>query len=429
LLAALKQPVVVVVRTATGRARTALVLFLFTALGGLPEAASAQKSVAELLGRPPASEGEPRSYLEEVVLFSYIENSYVGNLGQTGRGNVNELRFYDHDNGYTFNAAELSVKKDPSERYRLGWGAVITYGLDSQKNHSLGIFRDLDDSAPLYRNTARFDLAEAYASFLVPLGEGLLVKAGKWATLIGYEVYESPKNLNFSRSFLYTLGTPYTHTGLIVTYPFTKWFSVTAGFTNGWDNSDNNNGYLRPIGSFVFTPSDKLAVMVNWLVGPEQNRNQMHGGINNRWIVDNTILYTGLDRWTFAVNFDFAGEEDDPVLVGTRQDGDSRWGGVAGYAAYDWTMALRTALRLEYFADPGGVRATESVPPGANTRLWEVTATIEYKIWKGLVARLEYRHDQANRKAFSIRNVGGTGLAPTSDAQNTLTLALYYSFF
>ena len=61
--------------------------------------------------------------------------------------------------------------------------------------------------------------------------------------------------------------------------------------------------------------------------------------------------------------------------------------------------------------------------------LWELTATIEYKIWKGLVSRLEYRHDQANRKAFSVRNVGGSGLAPTSDAQNTLTLALYYSLF
>ncbi|PYM28231.1 MAG: hypothetical protein DMD80_12500, partial [Candidatus Rokuibacteriota bacterium] len=57
----------------------------------------------------------------------------------------------------------------------------------------------------------------------------------------------------------------------------------------------------------------------------------------------------------------------------------------------DWTKALRTALRLEHFS--------------------------------------EYRHDQANRNAFSVRNVGGRGLAPTSDAQNTITVALYYSFF
>ena len=77
---------------------------------------------------------------------------------------------------------------------------------------------------------------------------------------------------------------------------------------------------------------------------------------------------------------------------------------------------------VEYFADPQGV-------PGATVDLWAVTATVESKIWRGLVGRLEYRHDQANRNAFSVRNIGGRGLAPTSDAQNTITFALYYSFF
>jgi len=391
-----------------------------------PASAHAQTSVADVLGRPATPEGEPKSYLEELILFSYIENSYVANLRDAGRGGVNELRFYDHAGGYTFNAAELSVKKDPSERYRLGYGVVITAGIDSQKNHSLGIFRDLDDGPPLYRNTEKFDLPEAYASYLIPLGSGLTIKAGKWATLIGYEVYESPKNLNFSRSFLYTLGTPYTNTGALASYQFTQWFGATLGLTMGWDNSDNNNGYVRPIGSFVFTPIDKLSATVNFLVGPEQNRNQMHGGVNNRWIVDTTIIYTGIDKVTLAVNFDFAGEENDPALVATRQDANSRWGGIAGYAAYDWTKALRTALRAEYFSDPQGVRSSETIAPGNNVDLFEVTLTVEYKIWRGLVGRLEYRHDEASRKAFSLQD---HGLTPTSHAQDTISLALYYQFF
>ncbi len=369
------------------------------------------------------------TYLEELFLFSYIENSFVWNLGKVGRGDVNELRFYDHDNGYTFNAAELSLKKEPSERYRLGYGAVITAGLDSQKNHSLGIFRDSDDRAPLFRSTQKYDLVEAYASYLVRLGSGLTLKAGKWATPIGYEVYESPKNLDFSRSFLYTLGTPYTHTGLLVSYQFTKWFGATAGLTNGWDNADNNNGYLRPVGSFALTPTDKLSATVNYLFGPEQNRSQMRGDqVNQRWIVDTTILYTGIDKVTLAVNFDFAAEENDPSLVAlrTRKDNNSNWSGIAGYAGYDWTKAIRTVLRLEYFADPQGVRSSETITPGHNLDLWEVTATVEYKIWRGLVERLEYRHDEGSRKAFSLRGHPST---PTSHAQNTITVALYYSFF
>ena len=55
-----------------------------------------------------------------------------------------------------------------------------------------------------------------------------------------------------------------------------------------------------------------------------------------------------------------------------------------------------------------------------------MTATLEYKIWKGLVGRLEYRHDGANRNAFSLQNHGTT---PTSRTQDTITLAAYYSFF
>ena len=391
-----------------------------------PAAAQAQKSVADVLGKDATPEGQPKSYLEELMLYSYIENSYVANLRDAGRGGVNELHFYDHAGGYTFNAVELSVKKDPSERYRFGYGAVITAGLDSQKNHSLGIFRDADDGAPFYRNTEKFDLPEAYVSYLVPLGSGLTLKAGRWATLIGYEGYETPKNLNVSRSFLYTLGTPYTNTGGLIGYQFTSWFGATVGLTQGWDNSDNNNGYVRPIGSFAFTPFDKLSATVNFLVGPEQNRNQMHGGVNNRWIVDTTVLYTGIDKLTLAVNFDFAGEENDPALVATRQDANSRWGGIAGYASYDWFQALRTAIRLEYFSDPQGVRSSETISPGNKVDLWEITLTVEYKIWRGLVGRVEYRHDEANRKAFSLQN---HGLTPTSRAQDTISFDLYYLFF
>ena len=45
---------------------------------------------------------KPKTFLDEVTLFAYIENSFVGNLRGTGRGDVNELRLYDLDGGYTY---------------------------------------------------------------------------------------------------------------------------------------------------------------------------------------------------------------------------------------------------------------------------------------------------------------------------------------
>src|SRR5262247_3836662 len=160
-----------------------LVCSLLAALG-VANPAAAQRSVADLLARDATPEGQPKALLEEIFLWGYLENSYVINLGTASPHNVNDLRFYDHDADYSWNSLELSIKKDPSELYPWGFGVATTAGMDSQKNHSLGIFRDLDDGAPYYRNTAKYDLVEAYGSALLPLGNGLTVKAGKWATLI-----------------------------------------------------------------------------------------------------------------------------------------------------------------------------------------------------------------------------------------------------
>src|SRR3989441_11514645 len=151
--------------------RLTLALCALALLGAVPSPASAQKSLADVLGREATPEGKPKTYLEEIMLFSYVENSYVANLGRTGRGDVNELRFYDHDNGYTFNAAELSVKKDPSERYRLGWGVVVTAGVDLQKKHSPRGFRGRADSSPVFRHTPPYHPPHAHGAHLRPRGQ------------------------------------------------------------------------------------------------------------------------------------------------------------------------------------------------------------------------------------------------------------------
>ncbi|HEV8474205.1 MAG TPA: outer membrane beta-barrel protein, partial [Methylomirabilota bacterium] len=65
-------------------------------------------------------------------------------------------------------------------------------------------------------------------------------------------------------------------------------------------------------------------------------------------------------------------------------------------------------------------------PVGERLFLYEATATIEYKIWRGLVGRLEYRHDEASRRVFDLQQHGTT---LTSRRQDTLSVDLYYLFF
>jgi Putative beta-barrel porin-2, OmpL-like. bbp2 len=366
---------------------------------------------------------KPKTFLEEIKLFAYIENSFVVNLGHTGRGNgvdrVNDLRQYDYEEGYTFNMAEFSVKKDPSDNYPFGFGLVVTAGRDAQKNHAIGIFRDDDDAFP-FRNTSVFDLQEAYLSYKVPLGSGLTLKAGKFVTLAGYEVIESPNNLNFSRSFSYTLGIPFTHVGALASYTFAEWLTVTAGPIVGWDVADDNNDTLSGTGQVAITPLKDLAITLNTIIGPEQFSNKS----NLRYLFNLILAYTGIEKLTLALDTIYGFEENESfiTLLGTRRNTDATWWGYAGYVAYDWTEKFRTAARGEYFRDADGARTGF----GSKLSLWSATGTLQYKIWKGLVGRLEYRHDQADEKAFKVRS---PGRVPTGKSQDTVSVAFYYLFF
>jgi hypothetical protein len=350
----------------------------------------------------------PKTLWQELAWFAYVENSYVVNLrGEATKGS-NELRLYDVDRGYTFNMAELSVKKDPSERYPFGFGLVLTGGEDAQFNHAIGIFRGASDTPT---DTEKVDLREAYLSYKIPVGTGLTLKAGKFVTLLGYEVIESPNNLNFSRSLLFNFATPLTHIGVLGSYALTDTLSATAGLVLGWDVADDRNHAPSGTGQLTYTVVKDLSTGLNFIVGPERNGDTT----NIRWVADLVANYTGLPKTTLGANFDY-GQEAHAAPSG----GDASWWGLAGYAAYDWTEKLRTAARLEYFRDRDGFRTGF----GRDLGVYEGTLTLQYKIWRGLVGRLEYRHDEADGTVFNVKASG-----PTSQSQDTVAIDLYYSFF
>jgi hypothetical protein len=364
---------------------------------------------------------KPKTLWEEIALFAYIENSYVWNLGHTGRDDVNELRLYDFDAGYSFNMAEFSIKKDPTDVRPWGFRLVVTGGQDAQKNHAIGIFRDDNDAFP-FRNTAKLDLQEAYGAYKFDVGTGLTLKAGKFVTLLGYEVIEAPNNLNFSRSFLFGLAIPLTHVGALLSYAPVEWLTITAGPVVGWDVADDNNDAMSVMGQIAFTGVKDLTTSLNFIAGPEQ----FDKTGNPRTVLDLVVTYTGIKNLTLGFNVDYGWEIDEPSLVGTRsRSTNAVWWGYAGYVAYDFTEKLRASFRGEYFRDADGAR-TLAIAPGSPVSLWEMTATAQYKIWKGLVGRLEFRHDQANEKVFKIRT---PGLVPTGKSQDTITVALDYLFF
>ena len=66
---------------------------------------------------------------------------------------------------------------------------------------------------------------------------------------------------------------------------------------------------------------------------------------------------------------------------------------------------------------------------GAKVSLRSTTVTLQYRLWRGLVGRLEYRHDRADAKAFRARYDENRALALTSKSLDTLSVSMYYTFF
>ena len=313
--------------------------------------------------------------------------------GSTSDGWTNTLRYYEHLSGLHVQHGGVQHQARSRRGLSARDGAGADGGQDSKKNHSIGILRDDDDAFP-FRNTPWFDIQEAYVSGRIPIGNGPVLKLGKFVTLLGYEVIESPLNLQYSRGYLFTLAIPLTTTGGLVSYAFTDWLSVQAGLVLGWDRSNTQNIGPSGTGQISVTPIKDLSTALNFIVGPE-----ISGDKNPvRWVADLTANYTGISNLTLGFNFDYGWQANDVFLTSQGLgDKSAPWSGIAAYAAYDFLKDFRASLRQEWFNDAEGVRAQTA----GGVTLFSTTATLQYNIWKGLFTRGEYRHDNAGASPSS----------------------------
>jgi hypothetical protein len=97
---------------------------------------------------------------------------------------------------------------------------------------------------------------------------------------------------------------------------------------------------------------------------------------------------------------------------------DATWHGIAGYARYQFLDWYALAGRAEYFADFDGVRTATGV---GDIRVWEFTLTNEFKVYKDLITRLEYRHDHASEAVFAAGS-------SVDNTQDTFSAEVIYPF-
>jgi predicted porin len=257
-------------------------------------------------------------------------------------------------------------------------------------------------------------------TYKAPIGKGLDLKAGKFVTLHGAEVIRRTGNFNVSRSLAFGFAIPFTHTGIMATYPVNDWLTVTAGIVNGWDNTDDNNNGKTIHGMATITPIKDLTLTLGGTWGAELNDRDGP----KRGLLDLVATYKPIPPLTLTVNYNH-GEQDEAFGPGSQT---ARWHAIVGYATYDLTDKLSVGIRGEYFRDEEGFRLGFTDPvTGLPARLnvWEVTLTGRYKLFDHLFASVEFRHDQATNDRLVFDD--GNGIR-NADSQDTIAFELVYQF-
>ena len=223
----------------------------------------------------------------------------------------------------------------------------------------------------------------------------------------GAEVIEAKDNMNYSRGLLFNYAIPFTHTGLMVGYPFSDKVSANFYVVNGWDNF-NDEGNSKTLGlSLSLTPAEQFSAVVNLMNGREVDLQTSVSSV--RTLVDVVATAKPTKELTLVLNSDYA------VQSKSAPDGsDAKWYGIAGYAKYDFSEAISATLRVEYFNDKSGARTLTA------QKVKEITFTPEYRVGKtGIIVRPEYRHDWSDKESFD---------SGTKKNQDTIALAVMYTW-
>ncbi len=313
----------------------------------------------------------------------------------------------DHD-AFGLDLGQLTFKRDATEPGAFGFMLQPAFGRYAKRFKSdwdgSGVFNDTD-----WENN-EVEIQQVYVAYDAPIGSGLLLKLGKFNTLVGSEVNEPWNNPIYSRQLLYSLCQPAIHTGGLASYVVNETVNVTVGGITGWDVVKDNNGRPAFIGQLGLTPDPAYVFYFSTIVGPEIPNNDR----DIRFLFDyvSTIKPFG-DQFAIITNLDYGHEQSSHL---TNVGDDATFWGISNTFVYTVVPPVDLIYRAEWFEDGGGIRT------GARQRVWEMTGAVKWRVTQYLYVRAEYRHDESDGEPFP------SGDALTSQGQDVVAADFGYFF-
>lgn len=375
----------------------------------LPAVANAEEHTNYVLGA-----------LSTTTISGYVDTSMQWNPG-TGNQNLptytpNGAPSGTKADGFNFNVVSLTVSKPPGEGdWAAGYNATMIFGPDAVGfNNSFGTI------------PGDFSLMDTYVELRAPVGNGLDFKLGTFASPLGYEVYQTGNNPNYTRSYGYEIE-PTQLTGLIAAYQFSPAVSANAGIANTWSAGINNRAnppkaesYKTYLGSVTLTAPDSMGFLAG---------STLSGGIVNGYnaLVPNggaveTSFYAGASIKTpvkslnVGLAFDYACLGPNQAN-GTLNSSAYQYAG-ALYLLWHATEKLSFNTRADYFSQSSYLASAGL--PGASFAL---TESVQYDLWKNVLTRAEFRWDHAMNGSDPW---GGT--PPSLDNAFMVALNVIYKF-
>lgn len=383
-----------------------------------------------------AAKNQVQTLLSSTTLSGYVSSSAIWKFG-TGNNNM-PGRSYDgvqKQDGFNLDVVKLSLEKPLDEgNWSAGYRVDMLFGPDAYLyNPSFATdFGDQNGNGVINNdfNFADFGLQQAYVDLRAPIGNGLDFKVGTFDTCIGYEVFDSWRNPNYSRSYGYFIE-PLSHTGLLASYQVAEWLSVSAGVANTW-NTGINARPTRGGGAALAAESDKTYLGSIALTAPESfgalKGATLYAGIvdgidSSNDNTDTTSYYVGatvptpLEGLAVGASYDYRGTKNKNGIASTYANA------TGAYVSYQATEKLKLNLRGEYASGSIGTWDFNTVKAAGgadNEQFLGVTTTVDYALWANVITRAEFRwdHDMSGgQPAFGGVNAFGGD-------KNALSLAL-----
>jgi len=312
------------------------------------------------------------------------------------------------ENGFNLDVVKLSISKpEDATPWASGYQVDLLFGPDS-----VG-YNDSANAGFAADNINDFAIKQAFVTLNTPIGNGVDWKIGVFDSPLGYEVFDSGSNPNYTHSWGYDIE-PTELTGVQASYKVNDQWSFSAGIANtsaaGINNRNNDEGNTDSVwhkayfGTATYTAPSSWGwaggstAFVGVLYGSVDTilngAGPGHMGGNQVNYYGGLTLNTPWKQVTGGVAFDYAQNFGGGNEIGAPNNGynDTDDMVIGLYGTYKATDKLSLSARAEYAeSDDLGSGPTAAV---GSSNLIELTGTVEYDMWANVQTRAEVRWDQ-----------------------------------